>query len=254
MIKQYWRWILAALFLYLILLIAYMPAAQIAYRVPLPNTVKLGNVSGTLWKGEVDRLVVNNMPVQRLSWELSALPLLMGKLSVSLDAGNMRSSDAIAFKGPVKLDLFAEGNLTASDFLLFLPVDRVLSEVQLPLPVDAGGRFRVNVESLSLEAGKCAQMMAYGDWLNATVAGTQGPIELGNYTASLRCDNQQYLISVTEPNLLGLTLDVQAANDLSGLTLTSKFKPDPSLHQEVHEAAQFFGQPDSDGYIHYDIR
>ncbi len=254
MIKQYWRWILAALFLYLVLLIAYLPAAQVAYRLPLPNTVKLGKVSGTLWQGNIDRVVVNNMPIQQVNWTLSALPLFMGALSVDLDAGNMRSANAIAFKGPLEVDLLSEGNLTASDFLLYLPVDLVLAEVQLPLPVDAGGRFRVNVESLTLEAGICSQMMAYGDWLNASVAGTQGPIELGNFSATLRCDNKQYIISVAEPNAFGLTLDAQAATDFSTFTATSKFKPDPSLPQEVHDAAQFFGQPDSQGYIHYDIR
>lgn len=254
MIKQYWRWILAALFLYLVLLIAYLPAAQVAYRLPLPDSVQLGKVTGTLWQGEVDRVVINNIPVQQVSWKLSALPLLLGTLSVDLDAGNMRSADAIAFKGPVNVNLLSEGDISASDFLLYLPVDRVLAEVQLPIPVDAGGRFRVNVESLTLEGGICSQMMAYGDWLNATVAGTQGPIELGTFSASLRCDNKQYLISVAEPNLFGLSLDAQAATDFSAFTATSKFKPDPSLPQEVHEAAQFFGRPDSDGYIHYDIR
>ena len=60
-----WRWLLAGLFLYFCLLVAYLPASQVVSRISLPDNVKVGNVQGTLWQGEVDRVIVNNIPVKQ---------------------------------------------------------------------------------------------------------------------------------------------------------------------------------------------
>lgn len=248
-----WRWLSAAIFLYLCLLIAFMPAAQVIGRIELPNTIRLGNVEGTLWQGEVDRIVVNTIPVNQLSWDISPWALLTGKIAADLDAGNIRDAEAIAFKGPLSVSLFNLQQISAEDFLLYLPVDRVLSEVRLPIPVDAGGRFRVNVESLDYSDKGCDNMMAYGDWLNARVAGTQGPIELGTFSAQIRCQNEQIVINVEEPNAFGLSMQATANQDFSGLKVTGQFKPDPSLPQEVHEAALFFGRPDANGYTQFSL-
>ncbi|OFI33584.1 general secretion pathway protein GspN [Alteromonas lipolytica] len=248
-----WRWLLAGIALYLVLLIAYMPASQVANRIDLPRNVKLGQVEGTLWHGEVDRVVVNNIPVNQLSWDVSPLALLTGHLALELDAGNMRDAAAIAFTGPLSLSLFDLQSVTAEDFLLYLPVDRVLAEVQLPLPVNAGGRFRVNIESLSYSGQGCDEMMAYGDWLNARVAGTRGPIELGTFSAQIRCQNEQIVIDVAEPNAFGLSMQATANQDFSGFKVKGQFKPDPSLPQEVHDAAMFFGRPDASGYTQFQL-
>ena len=248
-----WRWLLAGLFLYLCLLVAYLPASQVVSRMSLPDNVKIGTVQGTLWQGEVDRLIVNNIPVNQLSWDVSPWALFTGQLAVELDAGNMRDAASIAFNGPVSVSLFDYQAVSAEDFLLYLPVDRVLSEVQLPLPVNAGGRFRVNIEDLAYSAQGCDQMMAYGDWLNARVAGTQGPIELGTFSAQIRCQDEQIVINVEEPNAFGLSMQASARQDFSGLSVKGQFKPDPSLPQEVHEAALFFGRPDANGYTQFEL-
>lgn len=248
-----WRWLLAGIFLYLCLLIAYLPASQVVGRIKLPDNVKVGHVQGTFWHGDVDRVVINNIPVNHLSWDISPWAILTGQLAVDLDAGNMRDAATIAFHGPVSISLFDFQSVWAEDFLLYLPVDRVLSEVQLPLPVNAGGRFRVNVETLRYSAQGCDSMVAYGDWLNARVAGTQGPIELGTFSAQIRCQNEQILITVEEPNAFGLTMQASARQDFSGIEVKGQFKPDPSLPEEVHEAALFFGRPDANGYTQFEL-
>ena len=92
-------------------------------------------------------------------------------------------------------------------------------------------------------------MSGTGDWLNATVAGTQGPIDFGTYSAKLRCEGDDIGISVSEPNLLGLSVDAIVAMNLKRINVEGKFKPDESLPEEVHQASRFFGQPDANGYI-----
>lgn len=248
-----WRWLLAAIFLYCCFLIAYIPANQVIGRLNLAPEIILSNVSGTIWQGEADRAVVNNIPVNHLQWDISLWSVFTGQLTVQLDAGNMRDPASIAFTGPVSVSLIDSDNIAAEDFLLYLPVDRVLAEVKLPVPVDAGGRFRVNIETLEFEQDKCQEMMAYGDWLNATVAGTQGPIQLGNFSAKVRCEQQNFIVNVEEPNSFGLTLTATASADMNNISVQGRFKPDPNLPAEVHEAALFFGQPGADGYTTFKL-
>ena len=85
--------------------------------------------------------------------------------------------------------------------------------------------------------------------MNAAVAGTQGPIDFGTYSAKLRCVGDDIGIVVSEPNLLGLSIDAVVSTDMKKVKVDGKFKPDDSLPQEVYQASKFFGQPDANGYI-----
>jgi general secretion pathway protein N len=250
--KLRWRWIAAIITTYLILVIAYVPAQQVLGRLSLPKNTSLHGVSGTLWTGSLARFSINNITIDNIAWDIHPLQLLFANLSLDLNAGNMRDVDAIAFKGPLTFNLLNLEQIKATDFLLFIPVDRVLAEVSLPLPVDASGRFRVNIDNLSYGPA-CDTMEAYGDWLNASVSGTQGPIKLGTFSAKLTCSDNNILVNVSEPNVFGLNLAATISPDFSDISVAGKFKPDADLPDEVHEAASFFGKPDADGYTSFKL-
>lgn len=241
-------WILGGILAFIIFAIAYMPAIHLIGRVTLPKNVSISQVSGTVWSGKAQRVVINGLPVNNLSWELSPLALLTATLSADIKGGNLRNSDDIAFTGNVATSLLSLKQLDAHDLIVYLPVDRVLAQVNLPLPVNAGGRFKVKLDEVSM-GETCQQLSGTGDWLNATVAGTQGPIDFGTYSAKLRCEGDDIGILVSEPNLLGLSMDAVVAPNLKRITVEGKFKPDDSLPNEVHQASRFFGQPDDKGYI-----
>ncbi len=241
-------WIVVGLLAFVIFLLANLPATQVIGRTTLPDNLAMSGVSGTIWNGRAQTVVANGLPVDNLEWDVNPWSLLTGTLSMKVKAGDLRDATSIAFKGPLSIDLFSFEHVEAEDFLLYLPVDRVLAEVQLPLPVNAGGRFRVQLDALSFGPG-CETLNGTGDWLNATVAGTQGPIDFGSYSAQLRCEGESIGVRVEEPNMLGLTMDAVLQPDFSGMTVNGRVKPDDSLPDEVHQAALFFGQPDADGYI-----
>jgi len=241
-------WLIGGLIAFIIFAIAYMPAAQVVGRINLPNNIAISGVTGTLWSGKATTIVVNELPINNVKWELSPLALLIGKVSATLKAGNLRDVDDIAFEGPVKTSLFNLNKVATENFSIYLPVSRVLAQVKLPLPVNAGGRFKVKLTELSF-GPHCEVLNGTGDWLNATVAGTQGPIDFGTYSAQLRCDGEDIGITVKEPNLLGLSLDAVIGVAKNKIKIKGRFKPDESLPREVHQASRFFGQPDTDGYI-----
>ncbi|WP_100642463.1 type II secretion system protein N [Alteromonas facilis] len=236
---------------FIIFLIVYLPAKQVIYRVALPNNVAISDVSGTLWKGSARRVSVNGLAINNVTWKLSALPLLWGQASLTLDAGSQRQANDISFSGDVSISLTQPMTFTSDDFVLYLPTDQVLANVSLPLPVEAGGRFRVTLSELDFEQ-TCQVLDGTGEWLNASVQGTQGTIPLGVFSAQLGCDNRAITVAVAEPNVFGLNLNARVAS-MRDISVEGKFKPDASLPQEVHDAAKFFGQADSQGYIAFKL-
>lgn len=241
-------WIIAGLTAFVFFLVAYLPAKQVIGRITLPDNVAISGISGSLWDGHARTVIANGLSVDNIAWTISPWSLLIGDLNGHVEAGDLRDANSIAFKGPFSLDVFSMQHIESEGFLLYLPVDRVLAQVQLPLPVNAGGRFRVRLASLSFGPG-CDALSGTGDWLNATVAGTQGPIDFGNYTATLRCEDDAIGIHVEEPNMLGLTMDAVVQPDFNAIKVQGRVKPDDRLPDEVHQAARIFGQPDADGYI-----
>ncbi|WP_334038639.1 type II secretion system protein N [Alteromonas macleodii] len=241
-------WIIGGIIAFLLFAIAYMPAVHVIGRIALPSNVAVSDVSGTLFSGKAQTVVVNGLPINNVKWELSPLHMLIGKIKLDLKAGNIRDKNDIAFEGPITTGLFSQKTVNTENFTLYLPVDRVLAQVRLPLPVNAGGRFKVSLSDLTFGPA-CQSLNGTGDWLNATVAGTQGPIDFGTYSAKLRCEGDDIGILVSEPNLLSLSMDAVIPTTMKNIRVSGKFKPDNRLPQEVHQAARLFGAPDSSGYI-----
>jgi len=245
-------WIVASVLVFLFFLIAYLPASQITTRLTLPDEVSLYEVSGTLWEGSAQQVVVNGLPVDNVSWKLHPAALLMGDIRVTLNGGNMRSPDAISFSGPITTGLFSQTRISAKNFVAYIPVDRILAQVSLPLPVNASGRFKLSLQTLNYN-GQCNELNGQGSWLNAAVAGTQGPIDFGTYEAALSCADGKFIVNVEEPNKLGLSMQAQADAQFSNISVEGRFKPDNDLPKEVHQAARFFGQPDNNGYTRFKL-
>lgn len=245
-VKAYWS--IGLLFVFIAFLIAKLPAQQVLGRVDLGPNISLQQVSGTLWNGRVGRASIKGIPIDNFKWQLSPLALLVGNISAQINGGNMRDVDAVAIKGEISLSLFDFQPIRTDDLLLFLPTNRILALVELPVPVNAGGRFRLRFEALDF-GPDCTTMTGFGDWLNASVEGTNGLISLDTFSAKLSCEDNQIVMQVNEPNMLGLSFVSRLTPDFKEFALEGRFKPDAALPREVHQAAQFFGAPGNDGYI-----
>ncbi len=74
-------WIIGGILAFLLFAIAYMPAVQVIGRVTLPNNVSVSGVSGTLFSGKAQTLVVNGLPVNNLSGNSAHFTCYWAKLS-----------------------------------------------------------------------------------------------------------------------------------------------------------------------------
>lgn len=131
---------------YLIFLLATFPAVQ-AYRFvakPLKAAVpqlQPGGIEGAIWDGRVDSLVYRKALLGKMSWQLSPLPLLLGK--ASLDAllqskdGYLQSRVSAPLSGGALELSNTKGQFPIGEILRFSPYMPVVLEGTLALDLAA---------------------------------------------------------------------------------------------------------------------
>ena len=241
--KSALKWGPLCLVIYIIFLIVKLPAVQVLSKVQLPKGVNISVISGTIWNGRAQRAQVNGLPINDLNWSLSFLPLLLGEISADIKAGNIRNVDQISANGYVS---FAGQHLEIKNLLAYIPTDLVISLLPLPIPVQADGRFKVQLDTVDYAAG-CQTLTGKGQWLNANFSGVTGVIELGDFSADLSCQDGNIVMNVKQPNSFGLTAKAIIPANMK-FKIEGRFKPESNLPIEVHQAAQFFGKADADQY------
>lgn len=243
--KSVIAWTAAGLLLYLALLIAKLPAIQVLGRMPLEG-INLQGVQGTIWQGTAHSLGVQGWRVNQLTWQLEFWPLLLGDIAVTLDAGNPREADEIAVNGPIRLKMTDPSQIHVHDLQLFMPAKQLLAQLPLPVPVTASGRLRVDIKQLDYQQS-CQQLSATGHWLNASVDLPSGSTDLGRFDAQGECQNGNLQLTISEPNAFGLNATATLSQQ-GNFAIEGRFKPAPNLPDEIKQGAQFFGQPDAQGY------
>lgn len=235
----------AAFGLFIIFLIANLPASQVVSRSPLPQGISVIGVSGTLWNGHADQVIVKGLALSNVDWQLAFLPLLLGKAAIHIDAGSARDSDQISVTGDISL---TTSGIHAENTTLFAPTPLLMAQVQLPIAVDAAGRARVQIQQFSyqLDSG-CESLQGVGSWLNAGVAGFNGQVNLGNFEATLACQQGPIEITTKPDNSLNLAVTALLHHNGS-FSVEGQFKVSDALPSEVHDAAKFFGAPDAQGF------
>lgn len=63
--------LLLGLFAYIIFLIARLPAEQVVARVNLPDNLRIQDVSGTIWQGQIGQMSIQGIPLRSVQWQLS---------------------------------------------------------------------------------------------------------------------------------------------------------------------------------------
>lgn len=245
--NQIVKWVLLGFVVYVIFLIAKFPASLALSMFSTPNNIAIGGVQGSIWNGSATTVVINNIAVENVKWQASFFRLFTGRLALDMKAGNPRIGGEVSFNGPVSVSLFDQSDVSASDFTLYLPANMVIAQVPLPVPVNAGGRFKVQIDQLDYP-GYCNQLVGKGQWLNGKLEGLAQPIMLGNYNADLSCVENDTLVAVKEPNSFGLSANARITSKF-GISVKGKFKPSDQIPEQVKSVIRdFYTPPDAQGY------
>ena len=241
------KWILLGILAYLVFLIAKLPASLVLSMLSLPQNIGIGGVQGTIWNGSATTVVVNNIAVENVQWDTSFWRLFTGRFALDLKAGNSRAAGKVSFNGPISISLFDQSDIRASNFTLYLPANMVIAQIPLPLPVDAEGRFKVQIVELDYP-GQCAQLNGKGQWLNARLNGLAEPLMLGNFDADLSCVENDMLIAIKEPNSFGLTADARLTSSFD-ISVKGHFKPSEQIPTTIKNVIRdFYPPPNAQGY------
>lgn len=79
---------------------AYFTPASIIEKF-LPNNITTAGLSGTLWNGNVQNIVIDKIGLQNTKWSANPLSLLVGKVQadVSIDSGNLKGDFNTTYAG-----------------------------------------------------------------------------------------------------------------------------------------------------------
>jgi len=124
---------------FLFFTLAFIPAGTVTNR--LPDTVRVGGVEGTLWRGRVRSVVINGWQLHDTRWDLNPAALLLGRLSARVETqvagGNVTGNASVSVFGVIAVsDLDAAG-----------PVAPIAARLNLPV---TGGRYQLRLAQLGL--------------------------------------------------------------------------------------------------------
>ena len=233
--------------LYLLFLIALFPAGQ-AYRFaggPLSAAapeMKLAGFDGSVWSGQVEKLVYRDALLGQASWQLSPLSLLFGKASLKAllqsEDGYLQADVNTALTGgDVKLvDL--EGRLPVGELTRMAPY--------LPLVLD--GTIALDMPVLVVErGGRILAAEGKAIWHQAAITAPQA-LSLGDLQLVLRTED--------EGRVVGEVSDRGGPLRVAG---TVQFSPDATYRfngtvaagaeapPELRQSLGWLGKPDAQG-------
>jgi general secretion pathway protein N len=197
---------------YLALVCTQFPAA-VAYRWFAPETLHLAGISGTLWSGRADLASFAGLPMRELQWNIAAVPLLLGRLSVELSArlitdgflnasasASMRSLRLTGVRAATSLDTLATLlPLHGARGLVSIDLDELQLDEGWPTSVVGTLRLReLQVPPLISNAASGSGLVPLGDYelsnvelsaqrIAARLRDTGGPLEVqGTVALALR--------------------------------------------------------------------
>lgn len=245
-IVKYLKYALVAVAVYLVLLLALMPANFVVGKVAMPQGVTLGSAQGTLWQGKLDLIDYRGTAIKNISWSFSWLSLLQGRLAVDSAIG--RGRDEIRGGGLIGYSL---SGIFASDFTLRAPVE-VLTQLQpLPLGLNATGALKLTLNDYlqgdPQQQPWCQKLSAKLQLNAATISSNFGVVDVEKAEATIDCEKGD-VVAVMEPKTNSLGIDakgVLASN--RQLVLTGFVKPPANAPRDFIELLKFSGRPDNNG-------
>jgi len=242
---------LVFLFAFFVFVLHLMPAnVAVSIAKPyLPKQLSLGKVSGSLWQGEVSQVRFKDgkqtFTFNKLSWTLSASALLTTNLVADIKFGNIRQKEEYSGKGKIKFGLLSQ-DLTVTNANLRAPVELLMAQANLPLPVNAKGRVTVKVKEYQLGEPYCKSLNADITTQQLQIQGLSGWFGIDEIAAQGKCKSGNIALAVNKENDLGLQLDIILAAK-NKLTVDGFIKPKANMPKDVHDAVKFLGRPDPQG-------
>jgi general secretion pathway protein N len=238
--------LLLALLVIAALVLAFLPArTALGFIGGRLGPVELGEVTGSLWKGQAHPASVNGTPIGTLGWTLHPLSLLGARV----DADVTLAGDT--YNGGGSVSVRRDRTLRVRDLQLSMPANKLQPLVDIPALVFRG-EVQIDIASAELRGGFPTQVQGRATWKNASVAGS-AEAQFGDLVTEFA--------SVPTGGIAGTVSDSGGPLQAQGTYNASVvgYDADISLrardgNPQVLEALQYIGEPQPDGSARLVVR
>ncbi|GAA5216567.1 type II secretion system protein N [Corallincola platygyrae] len=232
------------LVVYLFFLIMTLPAAWLVRFLPLPETTVLQGVSGTVWQGEIAVLRDRRIVLDKVKWDLSFWPLIMGDLDAEVNIGT-RHSD---IRGQARI-IADPGGIAIYDGSLIVPAQFVGAVSNLPGRATLDGTMKYFVEEFEHGLPWCETLVGDIFWESASFNNNmiKTPVALGQISTQLSCVDGQVVFDLDgSQSPLAASGSIRLP-DRQRAVGTIMLNPDRSLPKEVIEGLEFLSEKTPEG-------
>jgi general secretion pathway protein N len=233
-LKVSWRLPLAGAAAYLLILLITLPADRVA-RLLEQNIVGLDlqSVSGTLFSGKAERVVISGLGMGPVTWSLRPLSLLLARLEYRLDLKDP------AFRGTGVVGTGPGGYVYLHDLKVELKPDSLVNHFS-PLPVQTSGDVRLLIESMDFVDGFPGELSGHVDWVDARII---EPMEmsLGHVEAILQSEEDALVFRLSGTGKTALSGDFSLTRE-DDYRLNLLLTPGAEVSADIVDGLKTFAQ------------
>ncbi len=245
--KFTWVVSLIGIVIFFFSLIAHFPV-QLAWKwrsIPLQGE----GISGTLWQGNIDRLLWKDWVFTDVQWQWSPKSLLQGqwRYHVSLKSPSIKAQGS----GGIGLDL--QGGF-AKDWQVFANAAGIASQIPAPMPIQAQGTVTLLVDDYRYARPFCQSLVADGQWQNSELNLPLGDLFLNEIRADFSCQSGSLSGVFTQTSD---SLESQWNGRLAPkgqYSWQGWMKPMPALSMSWRQALSWVGKRDDEGRYQVDLK
>ncbi|WP_163932234.1 type II secretion system protein N [Paraferrimonas sp. SM1919] len=241
------KWIVLAIVVYLVFLLASFPAQFITNNLKLKN-ISFNGVTGTLWSGASSSIAIDNISIEQVSWTLNPWSLLTGELAAEMKFGKFNSK----LKGQLKMAYGLNG-AKLQDLQFEAPLAQLVAGKKLLLNSKLSGALSVDIAEFSQGQPWCMQLAGDIKVQQLQVNNGFGQFPLGNVQAVLSCKQGNVNLAIAENhNQLGLQAQLQVTDKqykvVGSIGVTSE-QP-----EKLRQGLTMLGKPDVNGRYQIDYQ
>jgi general secretion pathway protein N len=239
------------LLLVLLGLLALLALAFLPARIALDfvggrlGPVQLGDVSGSLWKGQANPASINGEPIGALGWTLHPFSLFGARIDADLRL------EGDTYNGTGAVSVQRDRTVRVRDLDLRFPARRLEPVLDIPALV-LRGEVQVAIASAEVRGGFPTEVQGSATWKNAAVAGS-AEAQFGDLTTEFRSQPGGGIEGTVKDNGGPLQAEGRFDASLAGYGADIVLRARDG-NPQVTEALQYIGQPQTDGSVRLEVR
>ncbi len=236
--------ILLFLLSYLFFLLVTLPASLVLTQLPLPQSISLMNIRGTLWQGEIGELHWQDLSLRQVHWNILFSRLWLGMPSVAV---SIHDPDTLV----ANADIGWRGSWQINELALSIPATALQQQLPYPLPAQVEGTLHLNIGQLRFDTAQCLALAdAKAEWQSASLQTPAGELPLNSVHASLHCPRHDTL--ELNANQQSAALQSQLTlrlNSAGTYQLQTTLTPGGELSDDIRASLEWLGTKDDLGRI-----